>query len=184
MQAAETISAANDSGDQVDRLREILFGSQLREQGQRLAEIEQRLRQADERQRAELEQRLRQLESFVRADLEQLATQLRDERRERAVAIERIEQTLASQQRMLDERLSELADRLHDESHDVREQVHEQGKRLAAELRQRHDEVQDRIDQEAGQLRGEKTGRDELAGLFSELALRLNRQFDLPGGGE
>ena len=47
-------------------------------------------------------------------------------------------------------------------------------------LHQRHRELADSLERERARLQDEKTSRDEMAQLFSELALRLNRELDLP----
>jgi hypothetical protein len=52
---------------------------------------------------------------------------------------------------------------------------------LSDEIRRRHDELSAKLAREADELRNDKTDRAALADLFTELALRLNNQFRLPG---
>ena len=48
-------------------------------------------------------------------------------------------------------------------------------------IRRKHDEISAKLAREAEELRNDKTDRAALADLFTELALRLNNQFHLPG---
>src|SRR6516225_623578 len=70
----------------VDRIREILFGPQLREYGQRLTRIEERLSQETEELKAEVRRRLETLEGYARQEVKDWNERLRNERDERAAA--------------------------------------------------------------------------------------------------
>jgi len=57
----------------------------------------------------------------------------------------------------------------------------EQSKALSAELKEKHDHLKGQLDHEAGQIRDAMTGREALAEMLSEVALRLKKEFRVPG---
>jgi hypothetical protein len=50
---------------------------------------------------------------------------------------------------------------------------------LSDEIRQKHDEMSSVLDQQMAGIKQDKTGRADLASLFSDLALRLNSDLKL-----
>jgi hypothetical protein len=64
---------------------------------------------------------------------------------------------------------------------DLRQQLLDQSKSLNEEIRRKHDELSTTIEREVADLSHEKTDRSSLSALFTELALRLNNDFKIPG---
>ena len=56
-----------------------------------------------------------------------------------------------------------------------------QSTELNDEIRRKHDDLAAELAREANELRHDKTDRAALADLLTEMALRLNNQFRLPG---
>ena len=54
-------------------------------------------------------------------------------------------------------------------------------KALGDEIREKHGQVKADLDREAEQIRGAMTGRESLAEMLSEVALRLKNEFRVPG---
>ncbi|MEP6637424.1 MAG: hypothetical protein ABJB97_11920, partial [Acidobacteriota bacterium] len=61
------------------------------------------------------------------------------------------------------------------------EQLLDQSKSLSEEIRRKHDEVSSVLDRQVKELNHEKTDRASLSALFTEVALRLNNDFKIPG---
>ena len=57
----------------------------------------------------------------------------------------------------------------------------QQARNLAEEIRARHEELSALLDKRVHELRDGKTDRAALASLFTEVALRLSDQFQIPG---
>ena len=64
---------------------------------------------------------------------------------------------------------------------DLRNNLLQQSKELGDQMVQRHEEVSSLLERRFQELRQGKTDRAALASLFSEVALRLNDQFQIPG---
>ena len=62
----------------------------------------------------------------------------------------------------------------------MRTNLHEQGKELIEMVQHVRDELANMLNKEANQLEDVKVARSDLADLFSQVALQLNREFDFP----
>ena len=170
--AVESITdgqATDGPADNMAQLRQLLFGSQMRDYDRRFKELADRLgveigRLADE-QRA----RVDALDQFVRAELERLAESQRQAQQAINEGVDALARDLAA-------RLDNLQADLGDES-SAREQALNALQARTAELVDALDArvrtLDDQLQQERDRLDGQKTGRDELAAMFGELAQRL-----------
>lgn len=182
-QAEQPIENAQDesaSAGNVDRIREILFGGRMREYEQRFSDVEERLRLESHRLRDDVEKRLVNLEGFVHKELEQLTEKHRHEKKHMAEEMKNIENSIIQLDKDLAMRISDLDDRFSKANMEIRDHLHEQGKELMETLRRRYDELATSSDRATRRLHDDKASREELSDLFTELALRLRREFDIP----
>ena len=107
------------------------------------------------------------------AQLKKLDAELKASAEAATVSSERLAKALRSE-------LAEVDDKHDAGSSALRDRVHKLANETAESLRSSQDEISAVIDRMGSGLRDEKVARDELAGFFSEMALRLTRQFDLP----
>lgn len=173
--------AAGEGGtDSMQKIRNLLFGSQMREYARSLAELSERLRNETERLREEQSGRLGKLESFLHGELERLAGQYQQERQERLAAQAEAAERLQALGRDLVARVEALDERLSREALALRGELQRYAGEQLDALHRSHQELADTLERERARLADEKTGREELGQLFTELGLRLNRQLDLP----
>ena len=66
----------------------------------------------------------------------------------------------------------------------MRSDMLQQARDLTDEIRARHDELSTLLERRVHELRDGKTDRATLASLFTEVALRLSDQFQIPGSEE
>ena len=178
-------AAANGSIDEsqnVERIRNILFGSQMRDYDGRFQKLEERLTREAQELRADLQKRLDALEAFMRGESESLANRLGTEQAERSQASERLGRDLGETARHIEEKITKLDGQMAKEIRDMRQQVLEQSKTLSSEIKEKHDLLKAGLDQESQQIRGAMTGREALAEMLTELSLRLKNEFRVPGG--
>lgn len=165
----------------LDKVREILFGSQAREYDKRLAGLELRIAKEAADLRADLKRRFDSLETYIKGEIESLTGRLKSEQNERQQTIAGLSNELKELLRNADRRTSELDESVSKSNREFRQQLLDQSKALGDEIRQKHDELQAALEREAGTLRDDKTDRAALAAMFTELALRLRNEFKLPG---
>src|SRR5271156_6994708 len=77
-------------GANVDKIRDILFGSQMRDYDKRFSRLEERLAKAAEALRDDLKKRFDSLESFVQQEVESLHQRLKTEKSERVETLKEI----------------------------------------------------------------------------------------------
>ena len=174
---AETRNGAIDESGKVDRIRDILFGSQMRDYDSRFQRVEERLTREAAETRADTQKRLEALENFIKGALESLTNRLNTEQFARGHAVEKLTQDLAETAKALELATKNLGEHADREFHALRQQLLEQSKALGDEIREKHGQVKADLDREAEQIRGAMTGRESLAEMLSEVALRLKNEF-------
>ena len=180
--SAEILVAAEGGGidRNVDQIRDILFGGQMRDYERRFQELNQRLEAELARLRETQDKRLAQIDKRVDDQLEKLGKQLRQEVQDRTGAIDdlesRIQQAARTSRSEINKALEGLAHDLAASDERLREAIAE----LNAAVGTRAEETESALSRASAELRAEKVGRDDLAALLTEFALRLRGDFDLP----
>lgn len=170
----------NTNDRNVDQIRDILFGGQMRDYERRFLELSQRLESESQRLHDDLDKRLAQLEKRVDDQFEKLGKQLRQEVADRTQGIDDLETRMQQGQRTL---RGELQGGLQALEADL-DAKDERQREALAELRQllatRVSELNAALSRSDQELRSDKVGRSDLAALLTEVALRLNGEFELP----
>jgi CHASE3 domain sensor protein len=167
-------------GANVDKIRDILFGSQMRDYEKRFVRLEERLAKASDALRDDLKKRFDSLESFVQQEMEALSHRLKTEKSERVEALKELTRESRDSAKSLEHKLSALEEQLAGAQGDLRSRILEQSKSLGSEIRKAQSELEAALEREATVLRHEKTDRETLGDLFSELGLRLRGELQLP----
>jgi hypothetical protein len=178
---AETRNGAIDETGKVDRIRDILFGSQMRDYDDRFQRLDERLTREAAETRADTQKRLEALENFIKGGLESVSNRLNAEQSERGSAVEKLARDLGETARALELATKNLGEHADREFHALRQQLLDQSKALGDEIREKHGQVKADLDREAEQIRGAMTHREGLAEMLSEVALRLKNEFRVPG---
>jgi hypothetical protein len=169
-----TATLAEDAGAaNLHKIRDILFGGQMRDLDRRFATVEERLSTEAAEVKEDIRRRIGTLEQFVRTEAEVLAQRIRTEHDERATAAVESSRALQEASNAFDRKLGALGDQLAREQRELRQQLLEAQQRLSDEIRTKVDAVLARLGREAGELRADKADRSALAALFTELAMRL-----------
>jgi hypothetical protein len=169
------------AGGSIDKVRDILFGSHLREFERRFARLEERLTKETSDLKADVRSRLDALEAYAKHETESLAGQIRAEHDGRVESHGALSRESTEAARSLERRAAALDDQLVRSQRDLRQQMLDQHQRLSEEIRSKVDEVLAALAREAQELRADKTDRATLASLLTEMALRLTNDFHIPG---
>ncbi|MDZ8023466.1 MAG: hypothetical protein RMX65_005360 [Nostoc sp. DedQUE01] len=160
----------------LEKVREILVGNQIRDMEKRFTRLEERLIQEFGNVRDENKKRLDALENYVRQEVDSLTQRLKTEQKERdsqvrAVAEENKNITIA-----LENRLSQFDEHSTNSQRELHEQILNQSKSLQDDIQKKSQEILALLEREVQELRREKTDRSNLAAMFTELAVRLNAE--------
>lgn len=180
-QESNQATGAIDESQNVDRIRNILFGSQMRDYDGRFQKLEERLVHDAAEVRGDLQKRLEALESFMKGEVESMTNRVRAENSERTQALGKLAHDLAETARGLELKINNLDEHAAKDIRDLRQQLLEQSKTLSGEIKEKHDLMKAGLAQEAEQIRGAMTGREALSEMLSEVSLRLKNEFHVPG---
>lgn len=175
------LAADQSSAGNVDRIRDILFGTQMRDYETRFARLEETLLKESQELKESTRRRFETLEAYVKKELEALQGRLKAEREERSDSTKGLSRDLKDLNENLSRRLAELDERTSDGDRELRDQILTQAKSLAEEAQSRYEALTALLNRRHQELRESKTDRAALADLFTEVAMRLSDEFKVPG---
>ena len=178
---ARPVQILREGGGNLEKIRDILFGTQMRGYEARFAALEETLAKETAEIRETSRRRFEQLESYMKKELELLQTRWKAERDERSDAAVQHSRELRELGESLSRRVRDLDERGTAVERDLRSQLLQQAKDLSDDIQARHEAVGTLLEKRFQELRQDKTDRAALASLFNEVALRLNDQFQIPG---
>lgn len=158
----------------VEKIRDILFGNQMRDYERKFAHLEERIMSEVSRLREETGRRMEALEGYVNQEFESLGGRLKGERQDRAEADRKLEGELAGTSRSQKQKLNDMEERFGATSRELRQQILEQSRTLRDELARRCEETARVLDRATGELRAEKMDRSALAGMLTSLAMQIS----------
>lgn len=161
-------------GGNIDKIRAILFGNQMRDYDVRFGRLEERLGKDVADLRDDLRRRADSLESYVRQEVEALSSRIRNEYAERNEAVKDLAGSMDNLNKVFEKRTRQLDEDLTKGQRELRQQILEQGKATNDKMRANYEEIAQLLERELSQLRAGKVDRSALANLFTDLAIRLN----------
>lgn len=170
----------------LEKVRDILFGTQMREVERRFVRLEERLLKETRDLKDDIKRRLDILEAHANTETETLASHIRQEHNERIEGNVRLTRELADTAAAYERRSAALDEQIAKGQREIRQQMLEQQQRSSDDLREKIDEVLAALARDAQELRTDKIDRLALASLLKEMAMRLTDEFTLPaaeGGG-
>lgn len=160
----------DSSPGNIDKIRDILFGSNMRDYEQRFSRLEEALKKESSDLRDTTRRHLESLEAFVHKELAALEVRLHAEHDERSDATSSILK-----------KIGELENQEAQAKREIRNDLLQQSKELTDAIRNKGEEVIALLERRSQELQHSKTDRAALAGLFNEVALRLTDQFKVTG---
>jgi DNA repair exonuclease SbcCD ATPase subunit len=178
----EATQPENMETGNVDQIRDILFGAQMRDYEQRFSRLEERVLNESDALRSETNNRLDALEDYIKQEVSSLVDQISNERGEREDDTRHLTDELNKNIESIDKKISQVQDKLTQGQGESREALLEQSKSLLAEIQSVRTSLTEQLNKNTDKLEHNKTDRKALADMFSEVAMRLNGEFNLPEG--
>lgn len=173
---------ADDVDGNVDKIREILFGGQMRDYEQRFQDLENRLTRNIELMASNFEKRVDRLDAFAKREIEKLVEQLKDERKARREDGKQGAKDYKDLAQQVESWYAELEEQIGSETQDLRGILQEQSEELAGMIHDTHEQLSKNLATETRSLADDKLAREDMAALLTEVALRLKKDFKLPKG--
>jgi len=170
-----------EEGDQnVDKIREILFGAHIRDYDSRFSMLEQRLVAENEKMGKFLEKRLTGIATATQRELAGLAEQIEDQKKKLAVLQSETHSEFESTNHQIGERLNDLHHSLDQETGALRNDLSEQYNSLIELVKKTRAGLDESVRRESSRLEQGKVDREKLAELLADLSARLKQD----GGSE
>lgn len=169
----ETDHAAPETGASVDKIRDILFGSHLKNYEARFARLEENLVRETVELKETMRRRFESLEEFFRSETTALSARLKAEREERTDGARSLDRDLKAAHEELGRRIHELDAATSEAQSSLRRELMAESRKLLDEISQRHDTLRSLLERRAGELRHQKADRTLLAGLLTGIANQI-----------
>lgn len=171
------LSASDIGGSgNLDKVRDILFGSQMQEYEKRFNRLEERLGNECATLRNDTKKRLDSIETYIKQEIESLAETVKKQQTAQDEALKQLELEQRNQTTSINEKLSQLDEKGSRTASDLRQQILEQSKNLDDEIRRKFAEMLAVIERETQELHKDKANRSTLSALFAEIAIRLRNE--------
>jgi DNA anti-recombination protein RmuC len=169
-----------DSGASLEKVRDLLFGVQMRDTERKFARLEAQLAKETADLRDEVRKRLSAVEALLAREVDTINERLKTEHDERTTASADLSRQLDDTARTFEKKTAQIDDQMARGMRELRQQIHEQHQQLSDDLKRQADQILERLAREAHELRTDKTDRASLAALLTEMAMRLTDDFRLP----
>jgi DNA repair exonuclease SbcCD ATPase subunit len=166
--AGETMGSGS-----VEKIRDILFGAQMRDYEKKFAELKERMREEIAHLREESLKRFEMLEGFIKNEVESLSERLGKEQNERSDAIKEVLQNHTGTTTALEKKISQLDEQLTKNTRDLRQQLMEQSQSLSEDIRKKRDDASASLERVAKELQNTKVNRADLSEILVGMAMRL-----------
>lgn len=163
-----------ETGGNLDKVREILFGAQVRESEKRQQRHEERILKELSDIREDIRRRYESLDTFVRQELDSLSERVAAERAQRLESQEATSREHKEYSSTIQKKLVTADEQLSKVQRDLRQQILDSSTRSAEDLRVRSEEISSLVSRAVDELRADKASRSAIAALFGEMAMRLS----------
>jgi hypothetical protein len=180
-ESPRTIAAAPTPADylppeqpeSLDKVRDILFGGQMRAVEGRLQALEERLLHEQTQMRADLASQIAGVEAEARRELQALGEALAADRVKRGEELKALGADLREAMRGLEKRHVRLEESGGAADAELRDSILEQGRAVSAQIERLSQRISADLGREVAGLRHDKADVSALALLFSDMAGRL-----------
>jgi len=162
------------AGNNLDKIRDILFGAQVRDHERRFTKLEAQLLAEAAQLRHDLKERFAALEQYIRKEVDQVTGRLTAEEQGRTDAVGRLTTELQGLAGVLQQTATQLREHSDKAHRDLQNELHSQATSLTGNFTQQHAALSATLDDAVRQLSHQKTDRASLATLFQELSQRLS----------
>jgi vacuolar-type H+-ATPase subunit I/STV1 len=169
-------AAVDADSENVDKIRDILFGNQLRDFNKRFAQLEARMNSDMDLLRNEMRQQFDSLQGYIESEVESLGGRVSSEESTRVQQFDELEDMLKKSARQLEQKLAEQAKLLDKQTSNLNEKLLKQGQDLQQQTTQQLQQVRGLMDNTQHHLAATKLDRTLLAEMFNQVAAQLNQE--------
>jgi hypothetical protein len=162
-----------EQGAGIEKVRDILFGSQSKNYEARFLRLEEGLARETFELKDIMRKRFESIEDFFRSETEALANRLRAEREERLSVFAAHDREMKEALNALGRRLSDLDTAMNEGHSTLRKELMSESRKLLEEIGLRQDSVRNLMESRVTELRSQKADRALISDLMREMATQL-----------
>jgi predicted nucleic acid-binding Zn-ribbon protein len=181
-QPANGAAPADATPESLDKVRDILFGGQMRAVESRLQGLESRLLRGQEALRSDFAKQLGALDATLQREVQSLGERLAAERAKRTEELKALAAELKEALRGLEKRHQRLEETSGMADADLREGILQHSKAVTADIARLAERLTGELNRSVQELKVEKLNIASLAGLFGDMASKLGA--DAKGSGK
>ena len=170
---AASNGAGPESPESLDKVRDILFGGQMRMVDIRLRGLEDRLLEEQAALRADLGKQLAEVDGNARKEVAALQEKLAAERAKRGEDLKALAGELKEVAKGLEKRHGKLEEATAMADADLRDQILKQSTALSTEIARVADRINAALDKSVAELESHKLDTSALVGALTEMASKL-----------
>lgn len=171
-------NSAPDDVDNVDKIRDILFGNQMRDVEKRFSSLEKSLASDLASLRSENALQIESLKTYIESEIEILGSKLAAEEKSRIEDADELDAKLKQQIKQIDKKIADLTKSMDKQNRDTNQKILKQTQDLSKELSSQMSEARERMDDYRQQLGSAKVDKQALAEMLNTLALQINSGDD------
>lgn len=168
--------AAESTAGSVDKIRDILFGTQIKSYEARFARLEESVARDLTEVKDSASRRFESLESFIKKETDALGSRLKAEREERTDQLREMARDLKNSSEALSKKLVDLDNKTAEEQSGLRQELMKESRKLLDEIRQKSDSLTALLERRSTELREVKLDRAAFAAMLNELALQISQE--------
>ena len=173
-QPSPTSEADALDSENLDKIRDILFGAQAQSYDKRFIRMEERIEKEYADLREEMRKRYDALELYLKRELGALAERLTSEQKERVNMGAKWSRDLQEASDAATTKAEQLAEQLSASHRELSQDLLEQSKRLSDDMQGQYANLLGSVERRVEEIRFDKADRATLAALFADVATRLH----------
>ena len=159
--------------ESLDKVRDILFGGQMRAVESRLQGLEERIMREQAAMRTDFGKQLADLDANAKRDAQTLGERLVAERTKRTEDLKALSSEIKEILRSLEKRHVKLEELTTLSDAEIRDQILQQSRAINNEIERLSQRVTSDLNREVASLRNDKTDVSAIVSVFSDMATRL-----------
>ncbi len=160
--------------ENLDKIRDLLFGTHMRKLETRLARLEERLLREMADVGDGLRKQIDSLETYMKNELKTINDRISSEQEKRAEVTTELKSDIRQQGETFERKLGQLENKLEQSSKDLREQLLDRTKSLTDHVQHKHEEALRVMKESDDEIRADYVDRANLSRMFTQVAVRLD----------
>lgn len=160
--------------ENIDKIRDILFGNNINEIDKRFNKVEQELQETITNLRDDIQKKLHSFDDYFKAEISAVLDQLKAEQKSRTDALVKVNREIEKIHKSIDNTNEKLKDNVRD----LRTKMMDHYKENSENISTVDKELKKLLSREVNQLTDSKVDRKSLAVMLSDIALKLSESSD------